>query len=228
MEKSDWNLIDSYLNFPLNHTTHVAPCTHSLTPLHWRVPHSRNPFSLSIECQMQCQQSEFRAHLWEDLYLSFLRTNHPFGWREKPGKGEKGLSKHKKKSEFHSLNCLEARKENLCSTVPDTAVLPYARCFFPLLRPYIFSVFSPSNSGIWILETAFFSRMNVSHASVHPVEDPPPTDAINAPRVRMKDFQGTPGTTGGLSLRCCQFLFAAIALCVMVTTSDFSSVTAFW
>ncbi|RVW38840.1 hypothetical protein CK203_074170 [Vitis vinifera] len=34
--------------------------------------------------------------------------------------------------------------------------------------------------------------MNVSHASVHPVEDPPPTDAINAPRVRMKDFQGTP------------------------------------
>ncbi|XP_034688700.1 CASP-like protein 5A2 [Vitis riparia] len=145
---------------------------------------------------MQCRQSEFRAHLWEDLYLSSLRTNHPFGWREKPGKGEKGLSKHKKKSEFHSLNCLEARKENLCSTVPDTAVLPYA-------------------------------RMNVSHASVHPVEDPPPTDAINAPRVRMKDFQGTPGTTGGLSLRCCQFLFAAIALCVMVTTSDFSSVTAF-
>lgn len=91
----------------------AQPCTHSLTTLHWRVPHSHNPFSLSIECQMQCQQSEFRAHLWEDLYLSSLRTNHPFGWREKPGKGEKGLSKHKKKSEFHSLNCLEARKENL-------------------------------------------------------------------------------------------------------------------
>ncbi|KAA8539314.1 hypothetical protein F0562_026006 [Nyssa sinensis] len=68
----------------------------------------------------------------------------------------------------------------------------------------------------------------MSHPSVHPLEDPPLTDAANnAPRVRMKDIQGMPGTPAGLVLRLCQFGFAAVALCVMTTTSDFPSVTAF-
>ncbi|CAK9311999.1 unnamed protein product [Citrullus colocynthis] len=69
--------------------------------------------------------------------------------------------------------------------------------------------------------------MNVSHATVHPVEDPPNTDGANAPMVRMKDMEGMPGTRGGLALRFSQFLFAAAALVVMATTSDFPSVTAF-
>ncbi|XP_059626784.1 CASP-like protein 5A2 [Cornus florida] len=70
--------------------------------------------------------------------------------------------------------------------------------------------------------------MNVSRPSVHPVEAPPATtEGGNAPRVRMKDIQGMPGTIGGLILRFCQFVFAALALCIMATTSDFPSVTAF-
>ncbi|KAA8550394.1 hypothetical protein F0562_002078 [Nyssa sinensis] len=70
--------------------------------------------------------------------------------------------------------------------------------------------------------------MNVSHPSVHPVEAPPPlTDGGNVPRLRMKDIQGMPGTVGGLILRFSQFVFAVVALCVMATTSDFPSVTAF-
>ncbi|KAM3692359.1 hypothetical protein ACB094_08G080800 [Castanea mollissima] len=82
--------------------------------------------------------------------------------------------------------------------------------------------------------------MNVSHATVHPVEEFPTTDAGggggggggggdggNPPRLRMKDVQGMPGTRGGLALRVCQFLFAVAAVCVMATTSDFPSVTAF-
>lgn len=67
----------------------------------------------------------------------------------------------------------------------------------------------------------------MSHATVHPVEDPPTTDAVNPPRVRMKDIQGMAGTPGGLALRICQLIFAAAALSVMATTSDFPSVTAF-
>lgn len=82
-------------------------------------------------------------------------------------------------------------------------------------------------------------EMNVSHATVHPVEEFPTTDAGvgvggggggdggNPPRLRMKDVQGMPGTLGGLALRACQFLFAVAAVCVMATTSDFPSVTAF-
>lgn len=72
--------------------------------------------------------------------------------------------------------------------------------------------------------------MNVSHASVHPVEDAPTAaeGANAAPRVRMKDFQGMPGTPGGLALRFSQFVFAAAALVFMASTSDFPSVTAFW
>ncbi|KAJ9684611.1 hypothetical protein PVL29_016867 [Vitis rotundifolia] len=70
--------------------------------------------------------------------------------------------------------------------------------------------------------------MNVSHPAVHPIEAPPLTDAANgAPRARMKDIQGMPGTLGGLVLRFFQFAFAAVSLCVMATTSDFPSVTAF-
>ncbi|KAE8677079.1 CASP-like protein 5A1 [Hibiscus syriacus] len=80
--------------------------------------------------------------------------------------------------------------------------------------------------------------MNVSRGSVHPVEeDPPATDGAGGaggeggdnevPTVRMKDLQGMPGTLGGLVLRICQFAFAVVGLCIMATTSDFPSVTAF-
>ncbi|CAL9071551.1 unnamed protein product [Musa textilis] len=70
--------------------------------------------------------------------------------------------------------------------------------------------------------------MFVSRPAVHPVEAPPLTDAAeNPPRVRMKDIQGMPGTPGGLALRLFQFTFAVAALGVMVSTSDFASVTAF-
>lgn len=71
--------------------------------------------------------------------------------------------------------------------------------------------------------------MNVSRPSVHPVEAPPLTEgaAHHAPRVRMKDVQGMPGTPGGLALRLLQFIFAAVSVCVMATTNDFPSVTAF-
>ncbi|XP_075669607.1 CASP-like protein 5A2 isoform X2 [Castanea sativa] len=71
--------------------------------------------------------------------------------------------------------------------------------------------------------------MNVIHPTVHPIEAPPVTDAANnaIPRGRMKDMQGTPGTPGALALRFFQFAFALVALCVMATTSDFPSVTAF-
>ncbi|XP_058094465.1 CASP-like protein 5A2 [Magnolia sinica] len=70
--------------------------------------------------------------------------------------------------------------------------------------------------------------MNVSHPSVHPVEAPPLTNiGEDALRVRMKDIQGMPGTHGGLVLRFFQFAFAAAALCVMASTNDFTSVTAF-
>ncbi|RZR70741.1 hypothetical protein BHM03_00001218 [Ensete ventricosum] len=72
-------------------------------------------------------------------------------------------------------------------------------------------------------------EMFVSRPAVHPVEAPPLTDAAeNPPRVRMKDIQGMPGTPGGLALRFFQFAFAVAALGVMVSTSDFASVTAFW
>ncbi|KAJ6806730.1 putative CASP-like protein 5A1 [Iris pallida] len=67
-----------------------------------------------------------------------------------------------------------------------------------------------------------------SRPAVHPVEAPPMTEAAeNPPRLRMKDIQGMPGTCGGLALRLLQFAFAASALCVMATTNDFTSVTAF-
>ncbi|PIN09665.1 hypothetical protein CDL12_17753 [Handroanthus impetiginosus] len=73
--------------------------------------------------------------------------------------------------------------------------------------------------------------MSVSQGAVHPVEVPPlqTEGAANMPlpRIRMKDLQGMPGTVGGLVLRVCQFLFAVVAVSVMATTSDFSSVTAF-
>lgn len=78
-------------------------------------------------------------------------------------------------------------------------------------------------------------EMNVSHASVHPVEDPPPaTEATqqqvennHPPRVRMDDIEGMPGTLLGVALRFFQFFFAAASLSVMASTSDFPSVTAF-
>lgn len=71
--------------------------------------------------------------------------------------------------------------------------------------------------------------MSSSRPSVHPVEAPPLRDQPPhyAPRVRMKDLQGMPGTPGGLFLRISQMVFAAVSLSVMATTSDFPSVTAF-
>lgn len=73
--------------------------------------------------------------------------------------------------------------------------------------------------------------MNVSRPVVHPVVEAPPmhhTDENNAPRrVRMRDAHGMPGTFGGLVLRIGQMVFAAMAVSVMATTSDFPSVTAF-
>lgn len=71
--------------------------------------------------------------------------------------------------------------------------------------------------------------MNVIRPTVHPVEAPPLTDGpLNGPRMRMKDVQGMPGTHGGLTLRLLQFVFGLISVCVMTSTSDFRSVTAFW
>ncbi|XP_008791543.2 CASP-like protein 5A1 [Phoenix dactylifera] len=67
-------------------------------------------------------------------------------------------------------------------------------------------------------------EMNGSRPAVHPVE----AEAAGNPlRVRMKDVQGSPGTPGGLALRLSQSSFAAAALCLMLTTADFASVTAF-
>ncbi|KAF5737551.1 CASP-like protein 5A1 isoform X1 [Tripterygium wilfordii] len=72
--------------------------------------------------------------------------------------------------------------------------------------------------------------MNASQPAVHPVEAPPLREgAMNnePPRMRMKDTQGMPGTVGGLGLRLSQFVFSLVSLCVMVSTPDFNSVTAF-
>ncbi|KAH9617665.1 hypothetical protein KSS87_022181 [Heliosperma pusillum] len=73
----------------------------------------------------------------------------------------------------------------------------------------------------------------MSRPAVHPVEAPPLSidnggvDGAAPPRLRMKDFQGMPGTHGGLILRLFQSFFAIAALLIMATTSDFPSVTAF-
>ncbi|KAK6942812.1 Casparian strip membrane protein domain [Dillenia turbinata] len=69
--------------------------------------------------------------------------------------------------------------------------------------------------------------MNVSLQAVHPIEAPPPLTNNTPPPLLMNDFEGMPGTCGGLLLRFCQFVFAVISLVVMGTTSDFPSVTAF-
>ncbi|KAJ0967625.1 hypothetical protein J5N97_024542 [Dioscorea zingiberensis] len=68
--------------------------------------------------------------------------------------------------------------------------------------------------------------MLASRPAVHPVESPPEATE-NPRRVRMKDVQGMGGTPGGLALRVCQFVLALGALCVMSTTNDFASATAF-
>ncbi|WCJ34533.1 CASP-like protein 5A1 [Euphorbia peplus] len=70
--------------------------------------------------------------------------------------------------------------------------------------------------------------MNGNRPVVHPVEAPPLTDGpLNGPRMRMKEVEGMPGTHGGLSLRLVQFMFGLVSVCVMSSTSDFRSVTAF-
>eukprot|EP00249_Psilotum_nudum_P013617 c24428_g1_i1 orf=599-1129(+) len=68
--------------------------------------------------------------------------------------------------------------------------------------------------------------MDLSHPAVHPVGVPP---ALTQPpaRVRMKDYQGMPGTLGGLALRLGQLGFAVISFSIMVSVNDFASVTAF-
>mgnify|MGYP000574269350 FL=1 len=68
--------------------------------------------------------------------------------------------------------------------------------------------------------------MEVSHTAVHPVAVPP---ALLQPpaRVRMKDYQGMPGTLGGLALRLGQLGFAVLAFSIMISTPDFGQVTAF-
>lgn len=68
--------------------------------------------------------------------------------------------------------------------------------------------------------------MDVSHPAVHPV-GVPPASVQPPPRVRMKDYQGMPGTLGGLALRLGQLGFAVLAFGIMVSTPDFSQVTAF-
>lgn len=65
----------------------------------------------------------------------------------------------------------------------------------------------------------------MSRPAVHPIDTSIIT--MEVPMVRMKDLQGTPGTLGSLVLRVCQLVFAIISMCVMVTTSDFPTVTAF-
>ncbi|KAK4481072.1 hypothetical protein RD792_011942 [Penstemon davidsonii] len=68
----------------------------------------------------------------------------------------------------------------------------------------------------------------MSGPAVHPVQvEAPPMTEAPPPRVRMKDIQGMAGTTGGLFLRLCQFVFAAVSLCVMASTFDFPAFTAF-
>ncbi|XAR69098.1 hypothetical protein NMG60_11000566 [Bertholletia excelsa] len=67
--------------------------------------------------------------------------------------------------------------------------------------------------------------MNMSRPAVHPLEAPPLTEG-NAPG-EDEGRAGDAWYTGGLVLRLFQFLFAVVSLCVMVTTSDFPSVTAF-
>ncbi|EFJ26335.1 hypothetical protein SELMODRAFT_97617 [Selaginella moellendorffii] len=64
---------------------------------------------------------------------------------------------------------------------------------------------------------------------VHPVVGvPPPAFNVVAPSTAgTKDLQGMPGTAGSLALRVLQFGFAAIALSVMASISDFQTVTAF-
>ncbi|KAE9616683.1 hypothetical protein Lal_00034261 [Lupinus albus] len=72
--------------------------------------------------------------------------------------------------------------------------------------------------------------MNVSHASVHPIEEAANNEqngVVAIPRVRMKDIQGMPATVGGLSLRVSQFIFAVAAISFMASTNDFPAVTAF-
>ncbi|KAL8167477.1 hypothetical protein V2J09_008976 [Rumex salicifolius] len=74
--------------------------------------------------------------------------------------------------------------------------------------------------------------MSRSHPAVHPVEAPPfsienAAAVAEPPRLNLKDVQGMPGTSGGLTLRLLQSVFAILSLVVMASTSDFPSVTAF-
>ncbi|KAJ7539950.1 hypothetical protein O6H91_11G116700 [Diphasiastrum complanatum] len=69
--------------------------------------------------------------------------------------------------------------------------------------------------------------MDISHPAVHPAGIPPAEEAPPPARVRMKDWQGMPGTVGGLTLRVAQLGFAVVSFAVMVSIQDFSTVTAF-
>ncbi|KNA12711.1 hypothetical protein SOVF_123480 isoform A [Spinacia oleracea] len=70
----------------------------------------------------------------------------------------------------------------------------------------------------------------MSHPAVHPVDvllEPPAENAAAPPGVRMGYIKGLPGTKLGLVLRASQIFFATVAVVVMSTTSDFSSVLVF-
>ncbi|KAH7435901.1 hypothetical protein KP509_06G083300 [Ceratopteris richardii] len=68
--------------------------------------------------------------------------------------------------------------------------------------------------------------MEVSRPAVYPVAVPPPITDPPA-RLRMKDYQGMPGTMVGLALRLSQLGFAVLSFSIMVSTPDFVQVTAF-
>lgn len=67
-----------------------------------------------------------------------------------------------------------------------------------------------------------------SHTAVHPVAVPPQFPRFLHPVVRMKVLAGSPGTMGGLALRLAQTGFSLISLCIMISITGFSSISAFW
>ncbi|XP_024376145.1 CASP-like protein 5A2 isoform X1 [Physcomitrium patens] len=67
-----------------------------------------------------------------------------------------------------------------------------------------------------------------SHTAVHPVAVPPQFPRFLHPVVRMKVLAGSPGTMGGLALRLAQTGFSLISLCIKISITGFSSISAFW
>lgn len=133
---------------------------------------------------------------------------------------------------FHPSVARKQTEQLFNPSLPRTTIIHIHTQSLSLAKPI--SIFSPIGElRRWeVFEVAFAGAMNGSRPSVHPVEAPPPATDAGAgenplPRGRMKDIQGMPGTRGGLALRLSQFAFAVVALCIMASTSDFPSVTAF-